>query len=123
MGATPTGLSVVGQSGQLTCKYPGCTKSCFSEAGKIHEFCGRTHAQKFKEAPMPFVSSKFLNDFCLVIIVMLLLRFISFLRSRSFDLYAGVWADSDLKKFQTIFELLQLGLDVLQFLFLPCLYI
>ena len=34
----------------VTCKLPGCTRSCFSEpGGKTHEFCGKTHAGKFKE--------------------------------------------------------------------------
>ena len=31
------------------CKFPGCSRPCFIENGKKHDFCGRTHAQKYKE--------------------------------------------------------------------------
>ena len=40
------------------CKIPGCTKPCFVEKGRVHEFCGRTHAELYKkqqkqQAPQP----------------------------------------------------------------------
>ena len=34
-------------SGQ--CKIPGCTRPCFVEKGRAHEFCGRTHAELYKK--------------------------------------------------------------------------
>jgi len=32
-----------------SCKYPGCLRACFVEtSGKVHDFCGRTHAQAYQ---------------------------------------------------------------------------
>ena len=31
------------------CKIPGCTRPCFVEKGRAHEFCGRTHAEVYKK--------------------------------------------------------------------------
>ena len=33
------------------CKFPGCYKPCFREpGGRVHDFCGRTHAQQYSIA-------------------------------------------------------------------------
>jgi len=34
------------------CKVPGCTKPCFIEKGRVHEFCGKTHADLYKKSVM-----------------------------------------------------------------------
>jgi ribA/ribD-fused uncharacterized protein len=34
------------QQGPRICRYPGCTKPCFREGAKVHDYCGRTHAQQ-----------------------------------------------------------------------------
>ena len=30
------------------CKVPGCTKPCYVEKGRVHDFCGRKHAEQYK---------------------------------------------------------------------------
>lgn len=52
-------------TGPSQCKIPGCTKACFVEKGRVHEFCGRSHAELYKkqqkqQAPQPtsFVTYK-----------------------------------------------------------------
>ena len=32
------------------CIYPGCTKPVFVEPGRTHRFCGRTHAQWYRQS-------------------------------------------------------------------------
>jgi ribA/ribD-fused uncharacterized protein len=35
------------QRGPRTCRLPGCSKACYVEGnGKVHDYCGRTHAQQ-----------------------------------------------------------------------------
>ena len=31
------------------CIYPGCTRPVYVEAGKTHQFCGRTHAMAYQQ--------------------------------------------------------------------------
>ena len=31
----------------MQCRYPGCTKPKYVEDGRVHDFCGRTHADMF----------------------------------------------------------------------------
>ena len=55
--ATSTPVSMVtnvrgggggGGGGGPHCKFPGCVKPCYREPnGRVHEFCGRTHAQQY----------------------------------------------------------------------------
>ncbi|CAI8029732.1 N-glycosidase YbiA [Geodia barretti] len=43
-GRNPT---VFMQRGPRTCRLPGCSKPCYVEGnGKVHDYCGRTHAQQ-----------------------------------------------------------------------------
>ena len=50
---TSTPVSMVtnvggGGGGGPHCKFPGCAKPCYKEpSGRVHEFCGRTHAQQY----------------------------------------------------------------------------
>lgn len=37
-----------GVSGTV-CRLDGCSRPCFVEAGRVHEFCGQSHAQAFDE--------------------------------------------------------------------------
>jgi len=33
------------------CKFPGCDKPCYVEPnGKVHDYCGRTHANQAKKS-------------------------------------------------------------------------
>ena len=42
-----TNLRVVRRAGPRTCRLPGCSKPCYVEGnGKVHDYCGRTHAQQ-----------------------------------------------------------------------------
>jgi hypothetical protein len=36
-----------------TCKYPGCSRPCYVEGNRVHDFCGRTHAQQYKALQYP----------------------------------------------------------------------
>ena len=33
--------------GRRQCKFPNCTKPCFVEGDRVHEFCGKTHAKQY----------------------------------------------------------------------------
>ena len=37
-------------TGPRTCQLPGCNKPCFVEGTKVHDYCGRSHAQQAKSA-------------------------------------------------------------------------
>ena len=36
------------------CRMPGCNKPCYSEKGKIYDFCGWTHATEYKDMSEEF---------------------------------------------------------------------
>ena len=35
---------------RTTCALPGCDKPCFVEGNKVHDYCGRSHAQQATQA-------------------------------------------------------------------------
>jgi len=39
------------------CRYPRCTKPCFSDGARVYDFCGRTHAFEFKSLPTSSASA------------------------------------------------------------------
>ena len=45
------------------CKMPGCNKQCYVENdGRVHEFCGRTHAGQYKAMKDPERQQKMMRE-------------------------------------------------------------
>lgn len=40
------------------CRMPGCNQQCFIERGRVHDFCGKTHAREYKAMTEEFERQK-----------------------------------------------------------------
>ena len=43
------------------CRMPGCTKACYIEQSRVHDFCGKTHAKEYGVMMEEFKKQKVRN--------------------------------------------------------------